>query len=388
MSLTSALARVELEHLADVVRDNATVVKDLSHVSTLQEDGVGGAFEKSLRVKGMIDALEAEAQRQPSWGMLAALVRSEYRLWALNAETPLRLNPFLSHWVEAVQRLETAAQPQRGQPATEGLSARDIAATRLETIKRMLRSDADAIALATPQQLYEARYPPTPFDVQPYVRMLEEEGIYEPSPAPPVSVTTTHDAPAPTGPRATPQTPTHAPQKSTPQNERRTQRPTLQEWKASVLSTLDQNPTLIFAQLTRLPIALPALEFLTNLVTNSTLATHNIDAKEVVLCFIQHALRLVEHMGQPPSINHQPPPQTDIGVAVDDAHGRDAQTRALRLLILFLKNLVRKGLVDVDPGEKHTLYYDLEGMYHSYMWMKEVREFKTLIEEGDTTDEG
>ncbi|KAJ8109730.1 hypothetical protein OPT61_g7247 [Boeremia exigua] len=387
MGLNTALARVELEYLSDVGRDNLSVMKDLSHISTLQEDGIGGAFEKSLRVKGMIDELEVEARERPSWRMLAALVRSEFRLWQLNEQTPVRLNPFLSHWVEAIQRLQEGTQSHGAQASTDGVSAADIAATRLEMIKRMLLAGMDAVASATPQQLYNTRYPRTPFDVEPYIRMLEEEGIYEPSPAP-SNPTASPKATSHGDSAIDDQTPTHAPQTPTAQEPSSKQRPTLQEWKASVLSQMAHDPSAVLAELTRLPIALPALEFLTNLVTNSTLSTHNINAKEVVLCFIQHALRLVEHMGQPAGMHHPAPPQTDIGIVVDDEHGREAQSRALRLLILFLKNLVRKGLVDVDPGEEFTLYYDLEGMYRSYMWMREVREFKMLIEDRGVVDDG
>ncbi|KAJ4987695.1 hypothetical protein SVAN01_06862 [Stagonosporopsis vannaccii] len=365
MSLDTALARVELAYLSDVVRDNMAVVKDLDHVSTLQEDGAGGGFQKSLRIKAMIDELEHQAQKQPSWRVLAALVRSEYRLWRLNEPTALRQNPFLSHWVEAIQRLDAVTRSHEEPATTDDLSARDIAATRLEMIKRLFLSQVLFVASATPQQLYDVRYPGTPFDLEPYIRILEEEGIYEPS--------AVQSTPAPSVPGVTHDS-THVTDRV--------------EWKDSIMSTMTSDPSHVFAELTHLPIAIPALEFLTNLVTTFTLEKHNIDPKEVVLCFVQHALRLVEHMGQSATINHQPPVQTDIGIVVDDEHGREAQSRALRLLILFLKNLDRKGMIVVDLDKKYTLYYDLEGMYRSYMWMREVREFKTLIEQGDSTDEG
>ena len=384
MSLSSALARIELEYLSDVVRRNAEVMKDLDHISTLQEDGHGGAFEKSLRVKSMIDELEVEAQKQPGWKILAAIVRSEYRLCVLNAETPLRHNPFLSHWVEAMQRLEVAAQSHSAQAVTDHVSARDIAATRLEMIKRLLLQHTNALAFATPQQLYDARRPGTPFDVQPYVRMLEEEGIYEPSPVPPTPIAT---LPKPTHSDATAADesiypsgkPSGIPTFPTRQEYIATRRHTLKAWKDLVLSNLDTNPKWVVEQLTHLPIALPALEFLTDLVTNHSLSMHSIDAKEVVLCFIQHALRLVEHMGQLPDPNVEAPHQTEIGIETDNGLGRDAQSRAISLLILFLRNLIRKGLVVVDPSAENTLYYDIKGMCTSYVWMKEVRDFKTSI---------
>lgn len=69
-----------------------------------------------------------------------------------------------------------------------------------------------------------------------------------------------------------------------------------------------------------------------------------------------------------------------VGTEVEGSHGREAQVRALRLLVLFLGNLVRKGKVEVGREGEGSLYWDLEGLYRSYMWMREVREFKGMIE--------
>ncbi|KAJ4309295.1 hypothetical protein N0V94_008996, partial [Neodidymelliopsis sp. IMI 364377] len=158
MSVFAALARIELDALSDPDRTCADALKDLDHISTLQEDGAGGAFEKSLRVKSTIDTLEAQVQEQPSWKVLAAITNSEYRLWRLNAETPLRHNPFLSHWVEAVQRLEVEVVGRSGKAATHEVSKEDIAATRLEMIKGLLRGNAtNELSTSTPRLLYDAR---------------------------------------------------------------------------------------------------------------------------------------------------------------------------------------------------------------------------------------
>ncbi|KAF2621804.1 hypothetical protein BU25DRAFT_311293, partial [Macroventuria anomochaeta] len=341
------------------------------------------AFEKSLRIKSMIDELEIETQNKPSAKILAAIVSSEYRLWVLNAETPLRHNPFLSHWVEAVQRLEAATQSHTGQPATGNVSAEDIAATRLEMIKRLLGSEEPGgLATATPLQLYNARYSGTPFDVQPYIRMLEEEGIYDPS--------------------STPSTSNAASNAALPEVAHRdvatavesTQNPTLQEWKATPRRTFEEfkvdlqlhlnvYPDHVVDALTHLPIAIPALDLLTTLITNGTLAKHNIDSKPVVLAYVQHALRLVEYMGQPPDPNTRAPRQTECGIETDDDHGREAQSRAIRLLILFMRNLIKKGLADVGPSGESTLYFDIQGICVRYVWMKEVRAFRTWIDEGE-----
>ncbi|UPX17253.1 uncharacterized protein EKO05_0007619 [Ascochyta rabiei] len=361
MNLMSALARIELDALSDPDRTCADAVEDLEHVSTLQEDGIGGAFDKSLRIKSTVDALEGQAQEQPSWKMLAAVINSEYRLWKLNAETPLRLNPFLSHWVEAIQRLQGDAT--KTQATALDISTEDISATRLEMIKGMLGSnDPNIFATATPKQLYNARHRTTPFDVQPYVRMLEEEGIYEPSPM-----------------TALPK-PTHHETNDTPR------KPTFQEWKHDLFRHRTSDPAAAFEDLTHLPIALPALDFLTTLLTEHTLAEHNIDSAPLVTSYIQHALRLVEHMGHSPGLNTEPPHQTEIGIETDTEtldHGREAQSRAVQLLLLFIKNLIRKGLMGVE-----VLYFEIQEICVRYMWIKEVRDFRSWIEEGKPIDDG
>ena len=390
MSLANALARIEIEALSNPDRTCADAVKDLDHISTLQEDGIGGAFEKSLRVKSMIDALESEAQRLPDWKTLAAITNSEYRLWVLNAQTPLHQNPFLVHWVETIQRLETDAGPRKAHAAIHHVSAEDIAATRLQMIKGLLKSrDTRTLANQTPRQLYEARHPRTPFDIQPYIRMLEEAGIYEPSPAPPTPSkalpSVLHDTPSGSNGEKT------AKERKESSNSMRP-KPTFQEWKNDLLSRLKTDPSSAFEDLTHLPIALPALDFLTTLVTNRTLDMANahpetlasIDSKLVVTTYIQHALRLVEYMGQSPESRIEPPRQTDIGIETDASmldRGREAQTRAIRLLLLFMKNLIKRGMVGVEPTGDVTLYYEIQEICVGYVWMREVREFRVWLDE-------
>ncbi|KAF1359618.1 hypothetical protein EJ07DRAFT_77549, partial [Lizonia empirigonia] len=362
------LARIELDTLSDPDRTCADAVKDLDHVSTLQEDGLGGAFDKSLRIKSTIDALEGQAQDQPSWDMLAAIINSEYRLWKLNADTPLRHNPFLSHWVEAIQRLEADGTAHRGQATTRDVSAEDIAATRLEMIKGMLGSkDTNIFATATPRQLYGARHRRSAFDIQPYIHMLEEEGVYEPSLKPSFAAT------------ALPKV-THLDSAATQGPNKAAQKPSFQQWKQHLFSRLSNDPITAFDDLTHLPIALPALDFLTTLLTEQTFAKHDIDSAPIITSYIQHALRLVEHMGQPPGLNTEPPHQTEMGIETDTEmldHGREAQSRAVRLLLLFIRNLLRKGLVGVD-----VLYFEIQEICVRYVWIKEIRDFRSWVETG------
>jgi hypothetical protein len=51
------------------------------------------------------------------------------------------------------------------------------------------------------------------------------------------------------------------------------------------------------------------------------------------------------------------------------------------VLLLFIKNLIRKGLVGTE-----VLYFEIQEICVRYIWIKEVRDFKTWVEQG--VDEG
>jgi hypothetical protein len=393
-ALSWQLATLELQTLSDLTRQNAEVLRELDHVSTLQEDGVGGDFEKSLRVKRMIDEVASRVQTEPTWETLAVLLRSEYRLWQLNVGTAIRVNPFLSHWVEAIQKLDADTQGYQPNPHNErflasNITYQDVAAARLEMLKELLKHGGEALMTATPRSLYTTRFPPKAIDIRPFIRMLEEEGIYERGSAPPPPSLTFASKVAdehPTSPSAS--------SVDTP-NENNTDLPDKPppippfKWKESILLNLETSPTVAVHQLTHLPIAIVALDFLTTLVTGLTLAAHGIDAKSVVLSFVQHALRIIEYVRQPPGPTSEPPPhQTDIGMSADFGTGRDAQVWAVRVLLVFLKNLIKKCFVDVVPDHEYTLYYDIQEICTQYLWMADVREFKAWIDRGRMTEDG
>jgi hypothetical protein len=49
----------------------------------------------------------------------------------------------------------------------------------------------------------------------------------------------------------------------------------------------------------------------------------------------------------------------------------------VRLLLLFIKNLMRKGLVGIE-----VLYFEIQEICVRYVWIREVREFRGWVEEG------
>jgi hypothetical protein len=61
--------------------------------------------------------------------------------------------------------------------------------------------------------------------------------------------------------------------------------------------------------------------------------------------------------------------------------GREEQIRAVKLLIMFMKNLLRKDMLPIQE-----LAFDLEEIFVRYIWIAEVREFRKFLEGGDVVD--
>jgi hypothetical protein len=365
MDLTATLTDAEIRALSDY---NLSIHDAIRHFG--QNAAVSGRrnesdFEKSLRLKNTIDVFEMRAGAEPSAQALAVLMNCEYLLWLLNKDTPLKQKPFLSHWVEAIQRLDAAGvQRESNGVAKNDLSADKISAARVLWIKMLLQGgDFKHLLDQTPQEaivslssdgLHE------PFDLRRYVRMLEDEGIYEKTPEP---ETNEHAAPSQ---QQNGVDDLHPPTRTKEPND--SAEDLVQQRKTDILGNLELDTDAAIFEITRLPISLTYLDFLTTLLTNRTLETHSIDPAPIITQYIQHALRIIERMGKPPA-------PSDEGEVLE--YGKEAQSRHILLLLLFIKSLIRKGLVEMD-----TLYYEIAEISVRYVWIKEVRDFRNWAEEG------
>lgn len=290
------------------------------------------------------------------------LVNCEYRLYVLNQTTPLRNNPFLSHWVEAVQRLATPAAQRAAKPDGSILSG-EIDTVRVELIKALLQSrNPSQFARASPRQLhsnYVEMRQTSLFNIRTYVRMLEEEGIYERTPEP-------EPEPSSDSPKSA--------ASDTKLNE-------FQRWKLGMLSRLETEPEHAVAELTHLPLELSSLDFLTTLLQEHTLQALNIEPAPVIADYIQHALRMMEQMERGPGETGAADPEPELMLE----SGREAQTRAVKLLLLFMRNLIRKALLPLE-----SIYFEIQEICVRYVWIREVRKFRAFVEEGhdEERDEG
>jgi hypothetical protein len=365
MDLTATLTDAEIRTLSDynlVIHD---AIRCFSQSVAGYNSRNESDFEKSFRLKNTIDVFEMRARAEPNAQALAVLMNCEYLLWLLNKDTPQKQNPFLSHWVEAIQRLDaTGGQHESNGVAKSDLSADKISAARVLWIKMLLQgADVKYILDQTSQQASISLLSDglrEPFDLRPYVRMLEDEGIYEKTPEPDANG---HAAPGQSQSGIDTLHRHTSAQKTNASTE-----DLIQQRKADILRNLELDTDAAIFEITRLPISLTYLDFLTTLLTDRTLETHSIDPAPIITQYIQHALRTIERMGKPPA-------PSDEGEVLE--YGKEAQSRHILLLLLFIKSLIRKGLVEMD-----TLYYEIAEISVRYVWIKEVRDFRNWAEEG------
>ncbi|KAK3209768.1 hypothetical protein GRF29_44g594772 [Pseudopithomyces chartarum] len=218
-AMNAALIPAEIQALNQPDRSCEDANRQLGHAGAHRDAADSTTFEESMRLKNTLDAYEAQAKSKPSWEALSVLVNCEYRLYVLNQSTPLRTNPFLSHWVEAIQRLGTPTTQSR-EKASDSVASHEINLIRTELIKALLQSrNPSQFARTTPRQLhnnYVEMRQTSPFNIRTYIRMLEEEGIYERSPS--------SDSDSPASTASSPSKPT--PSKLTD----------FQRWKLGILS--------------------------------------------------------------------------------------------------------------------------------------------------------
>jgi hypothetical protein len=373
MDLTATLKAAEVEILTNhdtrTLQDAALTFERTTSTSL---SGAESAFEKSLRIKNTIDVYEGISRTAASGHVLAVLINCEYQLLRLNAGTLLKHNPFLSHWVEAIQRLDRAKEHEERTIAAQGdISTEKINTARVLWIKTMLQGgDMTHWLRYTPWEISSLLWTSglqEPFNLQPYIRMLEDEGIYEKTPEPEVG------APTSSGWEA----------RDRPMAKKRTEpslEESIQKQKDDILRNLKQQAETAVFDITRLPITLTHLDFLTTILADRVLEKHSIDPAPVITQYIQHALRTVERMDKPPSPSADAMSEWSEDVRGESEpleYGKEAQSRCIQLLLLFIKSLIRKGLIELD-----VLFYEIAEITVRYVWIKEVREFRTWAEEG------
>jgi hypothetical protein len=286
------------------------------------------------------------------------VLNCEYILYALNAHIEIRYNPFLSHWVEAIQRLELDSQTSKASSSALGLSR-----VRVVLIKIMLSSsNLPAIEQESPVDLFKCDWKAEGFDLDYFIKILEDEGIYERSQNHHVTQSQQDSTQLESGGELPNPILNKTPESG-------------YSSKKSITESLQENPENGYQLLTHLPLDLPSLDFLTTMLQDQLYYALNVDPVSVIRDYIQHSLRTIERMDNYDPINNPSPSAPDFGEATsEEQRGREAQIRAVKLLVLFLRNLVRKALVPPDE-----LYYEIQEVCVRYMWIKEVRDFRSFM---------
>ncbi|KIW00192.1 uncharacterized protein PV09_08232 [Verruconis gallopava] len=384
-------------------------------------------FELSVRLLGVLEELKAEEESdEDPEGHVTALLTCEFHIYKLNCGTPLRFNPFLYHWVL------TSARIQHTLP--EELVPWHWKA-RLEIIRLALTSPGVEDGLAergsknmekrSPQSIAEKvqKERLQTIDLKPFARLLEMQGLpiteelasylamedyvlmSDQRTNRPAHDDVLHDlAQYTNGPPVAPHetafassensngsvlSPTHGPDTflndspslaNVPNDKGKSPAPqvfplTSHSTLSDIQKAFNYDPQEAMHTLTRLPIDLASLDLLTRLLESATLNAET--ASTLTREYVQHSLRIIERLGTTFS------PDSDSGAAFDPMieglpTGKDEQARAVKLLVLFMKNLLRKGLLPVQE-----LLFDLREISTRYIWIPEVREFTNFLEGGD-----
>ena len=128
------------------------------------------------------------------------------------------------------------------------------------------------------------------------------------------------------------------------------------------------------------PADLPTLELMTQLISTHAYEIAGIDKSEVVRQFIQHKLRLLEGAHDEEGAGFNGSNGNGGSSLAAPAPPRDEQQRIVALLILFMRNLIRKG--HIAPEE---IFFEIQEICTRFIWIREVREFQTFVEGGAPT---
>ncbi|KAL1798898.1 hypothetical protein ACET3X_002935 [Alternaria dauci] len=370
--MSDTLTAAEINALSDPTKLNGDAIRDLDAAShSLNIDAT--PFDQSMRVKITLDAYAKRAEVEPSIEVLVVILNCEYKLWKGNEEVPMRYKPFLTHWVEALMQLKEQSALEQVDTANSngtkaGPTATDIRKTRARYIITLL-SQAPSSAQATPQMVL-ASLPNEDtleaFDLLPYMRMLVEETVWDKLPEPQVQASEQPaQEPVPT-----------AKEKKSLHKDQVQALDGSQSWDDVMLRKLKEDPEQAVQELAHLPLEISSLDFLTKLHVSRTFEELGVNGQDVTLHYIQHALRLIEKMEAPPPTSHQDTTTNGTANGVGNGtpiveYGKEAQTRAVVILLLFIKSSISKGFL-----EAASLFFELQEICVRYVWIKEVRDFR------------
>jgi hypothetical protein len=371
--MTATLTAAEINALSDLTKTYDDAIRDLDKIIHSLNANAEPFFE-SIRVKNTLDTYVERAKLQPSLQVLTVILNCEYKLCKVVEETPMRYKPYLTHWVEALVEIDKeVATEQQDVVASKGanvtVTAADIRRTRAKYITGLLLEEPLS-SNATPQTVLEDVYKNGgslgSFDLLPYMQMLVETEVWDKLPESQVC------GPEQPAQKSIPL----AKDKNSLSKAQAQQVNGSQSWDNVILRKLKDEPEQAVQELAHLPLEISSLDFLTKLHANGTFEGHGIDGQDVTLHFIQHAMRLIEKMEAPPPTSQQETATNGTTNGVGNGtpiveYGKEAQRRAVIILLLFIKSSISKGFL-----EAASLFFELQEICIRYVWIKEVRDFR------------
>ncbi|KAF1833412.1 hypothetical protein BDW02DRAFT_500730 [Decorospora gaudefroyi] len=384
--LEAVLTTAEVNALSDPTKSYRDAFNDLICIT----DSLANDFGETMRIKNTLDAYEEKARAEPSWPVLAVLLNCEYALWRINEAIRIEFNPFLSHWIEALLRLEkelteaTTIKAARGifsdHNATDAITTEEIGRTRAVWIKWVVGGRPSRPSHLSPLIIYRAvcteDFSLPDFDTHYYIQVLVDTEVWDKP----------RELQVPGVPTQKQNTISKAKRESDESTAQ--QAKSSEQWQDVLLRKIKEDRFTAVRELRCLPLTISSLDFLTTLVTDGTLEKYEIESAFTIMHYVQHALRLVERMEAPPPTSEQDMSTNGTVDGGDNMspvmeYGKEAQSRAVKLLLLFIKNLIRKDLL-----EPICLAWEINEICVRYIWVKEVRDFKRWVEEGEESEDG
>ncbi len=202
---------------------------------------------------------------------------------------------------------------------------------------------------------YFHRHPNPPCSVDRFIRILEDEGIYEKAPEVPVT---------------RPDVPREPPALSLTQ----LLQYMLELDRVHSLEHLRDNVDLIRYVVVSLPLDIEAMETVISFLESGFLVSLGCDPADIVRDYIQHGLREIETMADMYARTSSPDWNERQAAAYVPGHGREAQIRAVQLLVLFIQSLIRKNFV----APQH-IFFEIQEICVRFVWIGEARQLREFL---------
>jgi hypothetical protein len=333
---------------------------------------------------------------------VSTLLNCEWMLYVLNFETDLKFNPYLEYWVRSHHELKKSIEHSERQvmvPKTPTqIEARNLkdrcSKARLEIVHHILTrfrnpEETRLLQKKSPEVIFQEVGSRSPWLVlSTYKPMLEAMGNYSldgvawvaeerilaarslPVEARMASITDQEGKDEAEYVMVEDDKTRAAVGTIPPINPKTT--------AAEVEEALQADQQGVIHALTRLPVDLNSLNLLTNLLTSPIFQSMELNGVSITCEYIQHSLRTIERMTAGSSASdvdgYSDASASEQSLDSISPGGREEGIRAVKLLVIFLRSLLRRGTMAYQD-----LYFDIEEICVRYIWIKEVREFREFL---------